>query len=544
MNRFRCCQAVTAGSVAPRSDATTLGAAAVRPAQQGPSGAARRTRTLRTCTFLVEAIFPSDSGRVAAVAEAEASIVVADEAKTVAGGESWGPPSWGAWAFSSHYSLDNLIAIFDVNNLGYRGAPPIENCMDTYQKRCEAFGNAYVMDGYDVEVLWEVFWSATRVNNKPTIETARTFKGRDIPSTEDAENQHGKPMPTERVDAIVELTESQVETNRHLEPKSSVGDSPQINITDIETTSPPGDKVNAQRAHGLALAKLSHANHRVLVLDGGTKNTFSEMFKKKHPECFSECFLAGRAVNVALGCPGRGRTTAFVSTFAAFLTRALDQIRIGTISQSKLAGSHCRVSADEDGPSPMALEDVAMFSAIPSRTIFHPSDAISTEHAVFLAAHTKGMRCLRTNPETDVIYTPQESCEIGPTKVIHRSVSDKVTVIAAGVTLHEVLAAADALSKPGISIHVIGLFAAKPLDAATIISNAKCTGGRVIAAEDHHPEGGVGEAVGAAVSMEPDILDHWLAVQGAPQSGRSSELLDVFGISAEHIVATKCISTN
>uniref|UniRef100_A0A8C4MVX9 transketolase n=1 Tax=Equus asinus TaxID=9793 RepID=A0A8C4MVX9_EQUAS len=407
---------------------------------------------------------------------------------------------WEALAFASHYSLDNLVAVFDVNRLGHSGTLPLEHCIDVYQKRCEAFGwNTYVVDGRDVEALCQVFWQAAQVKNKPTAVVAKTFKGRGIPNVEDAENWHGKPMPKERADAIIKLIESQIETNQNLEPKPPIEDSPQITITDIEMTSPPAYK-------------------------------------------------DGDKVSVALGCAIRDRTIAFVSTFAAFLTRAFDQIRVGAISQSNinLIGSHCGVSVGEDGPSQMALEDLAMFRAVPNCTIFYPSDAISTEHAVFLAANTKGMCYIRTSrPETSVIYTAQESFEIGQAKVVRHSVNDKVTVIGAGVTLHEALAAADDLSKQDISVRVIDLFTIKPLDAATIISNAKATGGRIITVEDHYPEGGIGEAVCAAVSMEPDILVHQLAAPGVPQSGKPSELLDMFGVSARHIiVAVKCMLMN
>ncbi|KAM8752501.1 transketolase-like protein 1 [Rhynchonycteris naso] len=470
-------------------------------------------------------------------------------------GESWGGSVWEALAFGSRYNLDNLMAIFDVNRLGHSGVLPIENCIEIYQKRCEAFGwNTYVVDGRNVEALCDVFWQATQVKNKPTAIIAKTFKGRGIPSVEDTENWHVRPMPAERVDAIIKLIESQIETNRHLEPKPPVEDVPQVNITDIEMTSPPlydiSDKVATRKACGLALAKLGHANDRVIVLDSDTKNsTFSEIFKKEHPERFIECFIAEQnMVNVALGCAFRDRTITFVSTFAAFLTRAFDQIRMGAISHTNinLIGSHCGVSIGEDGPSQMALEDLAMFRAVPNCTIFYPSDAVATEHAVFLAANTKGMCYIRTNrPETDIIYNPLESFKIGQAKVIRQSDNDKVTVIGAGVTLHEILAAADALSKEDISIRVIDLFTIKPLDTATIISSAKCTGDRIITVEDHHPEGGIGEAICAAVSVEPNILVRRLAVQGVPRSGNSSELLSMFGISATHIIeAVKSVVTN
>ncbi|XP_053436488.1 transketolase-like protein 1 isoform X2 [Nycticebus coucang] len=470
-------------------------------------------------------------------------------------GESSEGSVWEALAFASYYGLDNLVAIFDVNRLGHSGAFPAEHCIEIYKKRCEAFGwNTYVVDGRDVEALCQVFLQATQVKNKPTAVVAKTFKGRGMPNVEDAENWYGKPMPKERADAIIKLIESQIQTNRNLIPKPPIEDSPQISITDIKMTSPPaykvGDKMATRRACGFALAKLGHANDRVIVLDGDTKNsTFSEIFKKEHPERFIECFIAEQnMVSVALGCATRDRTIAFASSFAAFLTRAFDQIRMGAISQANinLIGSHCGISVGEDGPSQMALEDLAMFRAIPNCTVFYPSDAVSTEHAVYLAANAKGICFIRTSrPDNAVIYSPQESFEIGQAKVVRHSVNDKVTVISAGVTLHEALAAADDLSKQDIPARVIDLFTIKPLDAATIISSAKATGGRVVTVEDHYPEGGIGEAVCAAVSMEPDILVHQLAVSGMPRSGKPSELLDVFGISARHIiVAVKCILKN
>ncbi|XP_004482953.1 transketolase-like protein 1 [Dasypus novemcinctus] len=462
---------------------------------------------------------------------------------------------WEALAFASQYHLDNLVTVFDVNCLGRGGTTPPKHCPNVYRMRCEAFGwNTFMVDGHDVEDLCQVFWEATQVKNKPTAIIAKTFKGRGMPHVEDAENWHGKPMVKERADAIIKLIESQIQTNKELTPRCPIEDTPHVSITSVEMTSPPayrlGDKVATRKAYGLAVAKLGHANDRVIVLDGETKNsTFSKIFKKEHPERFIECFIAEQnMVSVALGCTIHGRTIAFVSSFAAFLTRAFDQIRTGAISRANinLVGSHCGVSVGEDGPSQMALEDLAIFRSIPDCTVFYPSDAVSTEHAVFLAANTKGMCYIRTSrPETAVIYTPQEHFEIGQAKVVRQSINDKVTVIGAGVTLHDALAAADDLAKQDISIRVIDLFTIKPLDTATIISNAKATNGRVITVEDHYREGGIGEAVCAALSMEPDILVQQLAISGVPRSGQSSKLRDVFGISARHIIATvKCLLAN
>ncbi|XP_014593321.2 transketolase-like protein 2 [Equus caballus] len=462
-------------------------------------------------------------------------------------GESSEGSVWEALDFASHYNLDNLVAVFDVNRLGQSGVTPLEHCTDVYQNRCEAFGwNTYLVDGHDVEGLCHAFWQATQVKNKPTAIVAKTFKGRGIPDIEDAENWHGKPMPKERADAIIKLIESQIQTNRNFIVKPPLEDSPQVSIRNIKMTCLPdyevGDKIATQKAYGLALVKLGRANDRLIVLDGDAKNsTFSEIFKKEYPERFIECVMAEQnMVSVALGCATRDRTVAFISTLAACLTRAFDQIRMGAISQTNinLIGSHCGVSMGEEGSSQMALEDLAMFRSIPNCTVFYPSDAISAEHAVYLAASTKGMCFIRTSrQETAVIYTPQENFVIGQARVIRHSVNDKVTVIGAGVTLHEALAAAADLSQQGISIRVIDPFTIKPLDAATIISSAKATGGRVITVEDHYREGGLGEAVCTAVSGEPDILVHQLAVSGVPQSGKPGELLDMFGISARHIIA-------
>ncbi|XP_015841539.1 transketolase-like protein 1 [Peromyscus maniculatus bairdii] len=470
-------------------------------------------------------------------------------------GESTEGSVWEALAFASYYNLDNLVAIFDVNRFGHTGSMSVEHCIAVYQKRCEAFGwNTYVVDGRNVETLCHVFSQAAQVRGKPTAVIAKTFRARGMPNIEDAESWYGRPMPKERADAIIKLIESQIQTNRILVPPAPIEDSPQISIMDINMTSPPvyvaDDMVSTQKACGLALAKLGHENDRVIVLDGDTKNSnFSDIFKKEHPERFIQCYSAKQnMVNVALGCTTRDRTIAFVCTFAAFFTQAFDQIHMGAISQMNinLIGSHCGVSIGDDNPYHMALEDLAMFRAIPNCTVFYPSDAISTEHAVYLAANTKEMCFIRTSQaETAVIYTTQETFQIGQAKVVRRSDNDKVTVIAAGVTLHEALVAADELSKEDISIRIIDLFTIKPLDTATIISNAKATSGRIITVEEHYPEGGIGEAVCAAVSMEPNIIVHQLAVTGVPQNGKSSEALDFSGISARHInVAVKCILMN
>ncbi|KAL1441527.1 hypothetical protein MTO96_008493 [Rhipicephalus appendiculatus] len=276
-------------------------------------------------------------------------------------------------------------------------------------------------------------------------------------------------------------------------------------------------------------------------MDGDTKNsTFADKFKKAHPDRYIECFIAEQnLVGVAIGCGCRGRTVPFASTFAAFFTRAFDQLRMGAISQAniKCAGSHAGISIGEDGPSQMALEDLAMFRSIPNSVVFYPSDAVSCERACELAANYKGIVFIRTSrPNTAVIYRNDEHFEIGRSKVVLRSAEDKVLLIGAGITLHEALHAAEALKKQNIHVRVLDIFCLKPFDQKFIISNARDCGGRIVVVEDHYPEGGLGDAVRTAVAMERDIVVKHLAVRAVPRSGPSAALLNMFGIDAEHIV--------
>ncbi|KAM6925223.1 transketolase-like protein 2 [Xenentodon cancila] len=455
---------------------------------------------------------------------------------------------WEAMSFASHYQLDNLVAILDINRLGQSEPTPLQHDMETYRKRCEAFGwNTYVVDGHDVEELCKAFWQAQQVKGKPTCIVAKTFKGKGIKNVEDQENWHGKPMPRDRLSDILNDLESQIQVpNRTLCPKLPSDDTKPADLTPVSLSSSraplvkKGDKMSTRRAYGLALARLGQANERVVALDGDTKNsTFADLFKKACPERYIECFIAEQnMVGVAIGCATRDRTVAFASTFAAFFSRAYDQIRMGAISQTNvnLVGSHCGVSIGEDGPSQMALEDLAMFRAIPTCTVFYPSDALSTEGAVELSANTKGICFIRTSrPDTAVIYSPDEKFEVGVAKVVRKSDSDQVTVIGAGVTLHEALAAADILESEGTRIRVIDPFTIKPLDAGTVLASARATRGQIITVEDHYKEGGLGEAVLSAVGSEPGIVVTRLAVTSVPRSGKPQELLDFYGISAKHI---------
>nr|XP_044991802.1 transketolase isoform X3 [Jaculus jaculus] len=406
----------------------------------------------------------------------------------------------------------------------------------------KASWHTIIVDGHSVEELCKAFGQA---KHQPTAIIAKTFKGRGITGVEDKESWHGKPLPKNMADQIIQEIYSQVQSKKKILAAPPQEDAPSVDIDNICMPTPPsyktGDKIATRKAYGLALAKLGHASDRIIALDGDTKNsTFSELFKKEHPNRFIECYIAEQnMVSIAVGCATRNRTVPFCSTFAAFFTRAFDQIRMAAISESNinLCGSHCGVSIGEDGPSQMALEDLAMFRSIPMSTVFYPSDGVATEKAVELAANTKGICFIRTSrPENAIIYNNNEDFQVGQGKVVLKSKDDQVTVIGAGVTLHEALAAAEMLKKDKISIRVLDPFTIKPLDRKLILESARATKGRILTVEDHYYEGGIGEAVSTEVVGEPGVTVTRLAVGQVPRSGKPAELLKMFGIDKDAIV--------
>ncbi|KAK0063114.1 transketolase [Biomphalaria pfeifferi] len=461
-------------------------------------------------------------------------------------GESAEGSIWEALAFSSRYQLDNLVAIFDINRLGQSEATSLGHDVDIYKARVEAFGwNTYVVDGHDVEELCKVFWEARQVTGRPTCILAKTFKGQGIPGVADAENWHGKPLGDKAEEAIAAIRENIANSGSH----NLIAQQPTLDLspvnTHVELSAAPsyklGESVATRLAYGTALVKLGKANNRVVAMDGDTKNsTFAQKFKDAFPDRFIECYIAEQnLVGVGIGCATRDRTIPFISTFAAFFTRAFDQIRMGAISQTNanFVGSHAGVSIGEDGPSQMALEDLAMFRTIPGSTVFYPTDAVSTERAVELAANTKGVCFIRTSrPNVPVIYKNDEPFAVGKAKVVRSSPSDQVTVIGSCVTLYEAIKAADTLAESGINIRIIDPFTIKPIDAETIIANVQETNGKIITVEDHYAEGGIGEAVAGAVSGQSGIIVKRLYVPEVPRSGKCEELMEKYGISASCIV--------
>lgn len=297
-------------------------------------------------------------------------------------------------------------------------------------------------------------------------------------------------------------------------------------------------------AYGTALVKIGQSNENVVVLDGDVKNsTYSIKFKEAFPDRFVECFIAEQNLAaVTIGAATRDRTVAFASTFAAFWSRAFDQIRMGAISQTNanFSGSHVGCSIGEDGASQMALEDLAMFRAIPTATVFYPSDAVSTERAVELAANQKGVSYIRTSrPNTPVIYENDEKFEVGKAKVVHKSASDICTIVGGGVTLHEAIKAAKKLAQSGKNVRVIDVFSVKPLDWQTILTSVKETQNRLVTVEDHYAEGGIGEAVATALlehAPNQPIAFKRLNVKSVPISGQPDELLERFEIDSKAII--------
>jgi len=380
----------------------------------------------------------------------------------------------------------------------------------------------------------------------PTAILAKTFKGRDFPEIEDQMNWHGKPLG-DKAESVLAHLNTLIKNPTAGRPAicSPANDVPDVTLTGANLASPPaynmGDKVATRQAYGNALAKLAQGHNRVVALDGDMKNsTFSQNLIKVDKDRFIECFICEQnLIGVGIGIACRDRTIAFASTFACFLTRAFDNLRMGVISQTNLnvMGSHCGVSIGEDGPSQMALEDLSMFQSLPGCTVFYPTDAVAMERAVELAANTRGITFLRASrPALPVIYGNNEQFQIGKAKIVRQSENDQVLVIGAGVTLYEAVKAADQLAESGVKIRVMDPFTIKPLDWTAVQNHSAACGGRVVTVEDHYPEGGLGDAVLASLATVRNTVVKKLAVNSVPRSGPPAELLEMFGISASHIV--------
>jgi transketolase len=452
---------------------------------------------------------------------------------------------WEAAQAAAHERLDSLCGIIDVNALGQSRATQWGHDISAYVVRWQAFDwHVVSIDGHDMDAILAAFDEARSTKGRPTMIVAKTIKGKGVSFVEGKNGWHGKPFKKgEEADrALAELQTQFV-------PEELPAAQPRPRSVPRPAPKPPaplgpppyalGDAVATREAYGAAIARLGANDDRIVALDADVGNsTFSETFEQQHPKRFFQNYIAEQVmIGSAMGLAARGAIP-FPSTFAAFLTRASDFIRMAAISHTniKMAGSHAGVSIGEDGPSQMGLEDLAMMRAQPNVTVLYPCDAVSTDRLVERMAYHQGPVYMRTTrPKTPVIYGPDDTFQVGGLNLLREAGSDVATVVAAGVTVFEALEAHERLGQQGISVRVIDLYSVQPIDTATLVRCARETKGRLITVEDHYVAGGIGDAVASAVAGHGFSV-HRLAVRQIPRSGPPGQLLDYYGISARHIV--------
>ncbi len=441
---------------------------------------------------------------------------------------------WEAAEHAAFYELDNLTAIIDVNRLGQRGETMHGWNLSSYSDRLRAFGwHAIEVDGHDVEQIDAAYREAESMTGKPTAIVAKTIKGKGYSEIEDKGGWHGKAVAEDAVEELGGIRNVEVDV-----PKPEAG-APHS----FDAPGAPewpryelGSKVATRKAYGDALAALGGVDGKVVVLDGEVSNsTYAEIFRDAHPDRFFEMYIAEQQlIAAAVGMQVLGWKP-FASTFAAFLSRGYDFVRMAAISRAtlKLCGSHAGVSIGEDGPSQMALEDLAEFRAIHGSTVLYPCDGNQTTKLVQAMADIDGISFIRTTrADTPVVYEPDEEFPVGGSKTVRSSDDDDVTIVAAGITLHEALAAADQLAEEGMSARVIDLYSVKPIDGETLRSIRT----PIVTVEDHWAEGGVGEAVLSVLAESEERPPvRVLAVRELPHSGKPAELLAAAGIDAQAI---------
>ncbi|MGE0474346.1 MAG: transketolase [Nitrospirales bacterium] len=458
-------------------------------------------------------------------------------------GESAEGSVWEAADIARHFQLDNLCAIVDINRLGQSDPTMLEHNMKGYQARWEGFGwKAICVDGHNPAELLEAFAEAQQTSGKPTVILGKTLKGKGIPFAEDHPNWHGKPLNAQQAKEVIDLLARSLPSTSPswtISPPTSTE-----RIKDPVKPLPvppygPDDKVATREAFGDALSHLGEVNPQVVGLDADVKNsTFTEKFGKRFPNRFFENFIAEQnMVGASAGLAACGKIP-FAATFACFLTRAYDFIRMAAISQSniKLMGSHVGVSIGEDGPSQMGLEDLAMMAAQPGVVVLYPSDAICAYRLVEQMANHQGMVYMRTGrPKTPILYSATDIFTIGGSKILRQSEKDQLTIVAAGVTIFEALKAYDELKAAGITVRILDLYSVVPIDVQTLQQSAKATQGRFLTVEDHYLHGGLGDAVLSALASE-GVKVYKMGIQQIPHSGKPDQLIDHYGISARAIV--------
>lgn len=447
---------------------------------------------------------------------------------------------WEALQLASFRRLENLTAILDVNRLGQSGPTMVQHDVQTYARRVGSFGwKTLVVDGHEIPAIQEAYRTALATRGQPTMIIAKTLKGKGVSFLENQEGWHGKAVP-------------------HKELKAALGEIGKVDLTARGTVTPPrmvqprrpktrptrdasyqlGEPVATRKAFGQGLVRLGRAFPELVVLDAEVQNsTFTEFFAQKYPNRFIQCFIAEQSmVGTAQGLASRGKLPV-ASTFAAFFTRAFDQLRMAQFAglHEVFVGTHVGVHIGEDGASQMGLEDIALFRTLQDSIVLYPSDAVSMEKLLERALRAHGIVYLRaTRAPTPVLYKPTTRFTIGGSAVLRSSKKDRATIVASGITLHEALKAADLLTKRNIPIRVIDLYSIKPLDAKTLRTAARETG-RLLVVEDHHPAGGIAEAVRSALGRWAGTVTS-LAVTKIPKSGKPEELLHQQNIDAASII--------
>jgi transketolase len=446
---------------------------------------------------------------------------------------------WESMAAASFHEVDNLVGIIDMNRLGQRGPTMLEWDGDTYARRGQAFGwQTIEIDGHDVDAIHEAYLRAEQADG-PVMIVARTEKGHGVSFLADHEGWHGKALDAEQADrAIAELGGVR---DIHVTPPVPDGFKP-VQLGELTAAAVPAytAAVATRKAFGETLAWLAGHRPDLVVLDGEVGNsTHTEEFQKVAPERFFQMYIAEQTmVGAQVGLQALGKA-AFSATFGAFYTRAQDFVRMAAISRAdiRLCGSHAGVSIGEDGPSQMALEDLACMRAVQGSTVLYPADGNATVKMVTAMCDLEGVSYLRTTrEETPSLYDPDEEFPVGGSKTLRRSEEDRATLIGAGVTLVEALSAADALEAEGVPVRVIDLYSVKPVDAETLRA-ALIETGLLVTVEDHWPEGGIGDAVLDALASAGDIAGRVvkLAPREMPGSGSATEMREWAGISAERI---------
>lgn len=465
---------------------------------------------------------------------------------------------WEAAELAPHYQLDNLVGIVDCNRLGQSGESMSSHHVDRYAAIFKAFGwEVFTIDGHNLNEIIDVFEAVSNVRYRPSVIIAKTFKGYGLASIVNKPGYHGKPFKEEELPGIIKELKANFDIAGHCsnsfdnyippkpiekpEPSTSTAIVLDFNADPNQTFFDVNKKIATRKAFGYALVAAGRVSEKIFTLDADVKNsTFTEMFEAEHPDRFVQCFVAEQnMVGVATGLSLRGKIP-FAATFAAFFTRAHDQIRMAGIGRNplRLCGSHVGVSIGEDGPSQMGLEDIALFRSIPNSIVLYPSDGVSTYKLVeIMANYAQGVSYLRTTrADTPILYDKDEQFPVGGCKVLRHSKEDQVCIIGAGITLHESLQAHQSLLEEGIHTAVIDLYSVKPLDVKTIAATAKQANKKILIVEDHYLQGGIGEAVTQALSNHGFIFNI-LAVEEISRSGTPTELMRLAGIDSDGIVA-------